>query len=131
MRHLEIADETWIAAAPYGVAAAVADPVSWRAWWPQFDLVVDEVRGPLGVRWFVRPSAESPANGSMEVWLEAWREGVVLHYFLRLDLPDGRKPLARIVLDHRRRAKQIFWAVKDDAEGRTAAPHGERAAPRR
>jgi hypothetical protein len=115
---VEVADETWIAAPPAAVARAVADPANWRRWWPDLDLAVDEMRGLLGVRWFVRRDAATPL-GSMEVWLEPWRDGVVLHYFLRLGLPGRpvRRP-ARVAMRHRRRGRQIFWRLKDDLEGR-------------
>jgi hypothetical protein len=125
MPQVDIADDTWIAASRDRVAGAVADPANWRRWWPDLDLAVDELRGPLGVRWFVRPSAASPSTGSMEVWLEPCRDGVLLHYFLRLALPERRGPFGRsvqrVALGHRRRANRIFWAVKDDLEGRIAA----------
>lgn len=122
MPQIDVVDETWIAAPAQRVAAAIADPANWRRWWPGFDLAVDELRGPLGVRWFVR-SADRPAGtGSMEVWLEAARGGVVLHYFLRLDPADGRRltsrGVQRAVLGYRRRAKRIFWALGDDIEAR-------------
>ena len=125
MSHLDVADETWIAAEPQRVSAAFADPANWRRWWPDLDLSVDEMRGPLGVRWFVRPAAGLPCAGSMEVWLETYREGVVVHYFLRLDLVDVTDDRARIVrkarraaMSQRRRSKQVFWALKDHLEGR-------------
>jgi hypothetical protein len=125
MPQVDIADDTWIAASRDRVAGTVADPANWRRWWPDLELAVDELRGPLGVRWFVRPSAASPSTGSMEVWLEPCRDGVLLHYFLRLALPERRGPFGRsvqrVALGHRRRAKRIFWAVKDDLEGRIAA----------
>ena len=125
MPQVEVADETWIAASPETVAQVVADPANWPRWWPDLDLAVDELRGPLGVRWFVAPVGASPSTGSMEVWLEQCRGGVLLHYFLRLALPERRGPLRRnvqrVALGHRRRVKRIFWAVKDDLEGRTAA----------
>jgi hypothetical protein len=132
MRRVDVADDTWIAASRDRVAGAVADPANWRRWWPVLDLAVDELRGPLGERWFVLPSAASPSTGSMEVWLEQCGDGVLLHYFLRLALSERRGPFARsvqrVALGHRRRAKRIFWAVKDDLEGRTATG---RETPRR
>jgi hypothetical protein len=125
MSQIDVADETWLATEPDRVAAVVADPANWRLWWPDLVLEVDKVRGPLGVRWFVHPSAGLRWAGSMEVWLEAYREGVVLHYFLRLDLPENAAHRARIARRagraawrYRKRAKQIFWTLKDDLEAR-------------
>ena len=120
MPQIDVADETWIAAAPQQVAAVIADWANWRSWWPDFELTVDELRGPQGVRWFVRATRRHRATGSMEVWLEAVQEGVVLHYFLRLEQAHGRwlspRRAQRAVLAERRRAKRIFWAVKDRIE---------------
>ena len=125
MSQIDVADETWMVAPPERLAAVVSDPANWRRWWPDIELAVDKMRGPLGVRWFVRPSAALPYAGSMEVWLEADREGVVVHYFLRLDLPDtaGRptrmvRRMQRAALGQRRRTKRVFWALKDDLECR-------------
>lgn len=115
MPQVDVVDETWIAAEPARVATRVADPASWRRWWPDLELTVDELRGPEGVRWTL-------PGGSMEVWLQPDRDGVRVHYFLRLDPPDGRRlarrPAQRAVLAHRRRAKRVFWALKDELESR-------------
>ena len=56
------------------------------------------------------------AAGSMEIWLQPKDDGVVAHYFLRLD--GARRPLTRrqrLVLerDYRVQIKQILWAVAD------------------
>lgn len=118
MPQVDVADETWIAASPRRVAARVADPENWPRWWPALDLALDELRGPKGVRWFVR----GPGGGSMEVWLEPDLDGVRVHYFLRLDPSGGRRVsprrARRTVLAYRRRAKRVFWALKDEVEGR-------------
>jgi hypothetical protein len=113
------------------VAARVADPANWSRWWPDLDLAVDELRGPEGVRWNLpNQKMQTPgvtgvvprtAAGSMEVWLQPDRDGVRVHYFLRLD-PLGRalpqRRVQRLVLAHRRRAKRVFWALKDELEAR-------------
>src|SRR5215468_840237 len=121
MPQIDVVDETWIAAPPHQVAARVADPHCWHSWWPGLTLTVDELRGVEGVRWLV----SGPVTGSMEVWLEPDRDGVRVHYFLRLDSPNGRRMSARrvrrVVLAHRRRAKRVFWALKDEFEVRRPA----------
>jgi len=130
MPQVDVVDETWIGADPDRVAARVADPASWRRWWPDLELAVDELRGAEGVRWFVR----GRAAGSMEIWLQPDLDGVRLHYFLRLDPPDGRRlaprQADREVFTYRRRAKQVFWALKDELEGRHQ-PRRERSETRR
>jgi hypothetical protein len=130
MPAIDVVDSTWIGAAADVVALIVADPANWGRWWPDLDLVVDEQRGEKGVRWTVRPTP-SGESGSMEVWLEPAFDGVVLHYFLRLDPTSGR-PMRRSrrqrVTDfHRRRVKQAFWALGDQLDpGRTARVSGPR-----
>jgi hypothetical protein len=61
----------------------------------------------------------------MEIWLEPEFDGVVVHYFLRLDAGDGRPMPPRrssAAADAaRRRVKQTFWALGDQLDpGRTA-----------
>ena len=124
MPAIDVLDSTWICARPAVVATIVADPANWRRWWPELDLLVEELRGDKGVRWTVRPTSHGE-SGSMEVWLEPAFDGVVLHYFLRLDAPEGRRirrgRQSRLAYLYRRRAKLAFWALADHLDpGRTA-----------
>jgi hypothetical protein len=121
---IDIVDSTWICATPAVVAAVVAQSSNWAVWWPELELVVDERRGEKGVRWTVGP-APSGTTGSMEVYLEPAFDGVVVHYFLRLDPAAGRRMSRRrrrrVTDFHRRRVKQAFWALGDQLDpGRTA-----------
>ena len=84
--HVEIADDTFIVAAPLDVAAVVADAGRWRLWWPDLELTVTRDRGPAGVVWAVH----GPLEGEMEIWLEPVADGVVLHYLVRADTADPR-----------------------------------------
>jgi hypothetical protein len=115
---VQIADETFIAADPAQVGAAVADSVSWRRWWPDLRLEVVEERGHKGIRWAVTGSL----TGTMEIWLEPSLDGVLLHYFLHAE-PSGvsawqlaRMSLARMT--HRRRVagKKMAFEVKEALE---------------
>lgn len=124
MPAIDVVDSTWICARPAVVAAVVAEPANWRRWWPELDLAADELRGEKGVRWTVHPTPTGE-SGSMEIWLEPACDGVVLHYFLRLDAVDGRpmtlRRQTRLTHFHRRRAKVSFWALADQLDpGRTA-----------
>jgi hypothetical protein len=130
---VDVVDSTWIGATPAAVAAVVADPRNWRRWWPRLRLDVDEQRGDEGMRWRVRPSEGGRSlEGSMEVWLEPASDGVLAHYFLRLDGVAGRPVPARRVRRVARRygigAKAVFWAVGDRLDpgrlARVAAPRG-------
>jgi len=111
---VQVADETFIAADPARVGAAVADPASWRRWWPDLRLVVVEDRGDKGIRWAVT----GPLTGTMEIWLEPALDGVLLHYFLHAE-PSGvsarqlaRMNLARMTRRRRVAGKNMAFEVK-------------------
>ena len=118
MNSIQVADETFVCADPAEVGRAVADPASWRRWWPDLRLTVVEDRGPAGQRWTVTGAM----TGSMEVWLETSFDGVVLHYFLHAE-PAGVAAweLAKMNLvkeNHRRRVagKRMAFEVKQRLE---------------
>jgi hypothetical protein len=118
---LDLVDETFVAAAPARVAAAVRDPARWRQWWPDLVLGVFQDRGDAGVRWNVRGAL----TGSMEVWLEPFGDGVILHHYVRCYVSGGGNP-DRLRRRRQRHAKRVFWALKDELEG--ARPPGTPAA---
>jgi hypothetical protein len=118
---VDLVDETFVAAAPARVAAAVRDPARWREWWPDLRLGVFQDRGDAGVRWNVRGAL----TGSMEVWLEPYGDGVIVHHYVRCDLPAERGA-ARERRRRQRHAKRVFWSLKDELEG--ARPAGAPAA---
>ncbi|MDT4918149.1 MAG: hypothetical protein QOI15_1370 [Pseudonocardiales bacterium] len=127
MPEIDVVDSTWFAAPPATVAALIADPSNWRRWWPDLTLEVDEWRNDKGVRWLVPAVAGRGEGlaGSAEVWLEPMFEGVVAHFFLRLDPPPGRRlsqrRRERITDEFRRRTKATFWALADQLDpGRVA-----------
>jgi hypothetical protein len=118
MNSIQVADETFVCADPAAVGLAVADPASWRRWWPDLRLTVVEDRGPAGQRWTVAGAL----TGTMEVWLEANFDGVILHYFLHAE-PAGAAAweLAKMNLakeNHRRRVagKTMAFEVKQKLE---------------
>jgi hypothetical protein len=114
---LDMIDETFVVAEPAALAAALHDPERCRRWWPELVLSVFADRGVQGVRWNVTGALA----GSMEVWLEPFGDGVILHYYLRAD-PAGApfRSVHRAAAEARRRqraTKRIFWALKDELEG--------------
>jgi hypothetical protein len=118
MNSIQIADETFVAADPVEVGRAVADPASWRRWWPDLRLTVVEDRGAMGHRWTVAGAL----TGTMEIWLESVLDGVVLHYFVHAE-PAGVAAwqLAKMNLakmNHRRRVagKNMAFEVKRTLE---------------
>lgn len=118
MNSIQVADETFVCADPADVGAAIADPGSWRRWWPDLRLTVVEDRGPAGQRWTVTGAL----TGTMEIWLETSFDGVILHYFLHAE-PSGVAAwqLAKMDLPketHRRRVagKKMAFEVKQRLE---------------
>jgi hypothetical protein len=118
MNSIQIADETFVAAAPGEVGRAVADRSSWRRWWPDLLLTVVEDRAEMGHRWTVAGAL----TGTMEIWLEPVLDGVVLHYFLHAE-PSGVAAwqLAKMNLakmNHQRRVagKKMAFEVKQRLE---------------
>ncbi|GAB5900003.1 hypothetical protein OKHIL_58120 [Mycolicibacterium mageritense] len=118
MNSIQIADETFVAADPAAVGAAVADPASWRRWWPDLRLTVVEDRAEKGHRWTVTGAL----TGTMEVWLQEMLDGVILHYFLHAE-PSGvtARELAKMDLakaNHRRRVagKEMSFEIKQRLE---------------
>jgi hypothetical protein len=118
MNSIQIADETFVAADPVEVGRYIADPASWRRWWPDLRLTVVEDRGEKGHRWTVMGAL----TGTMEIWLEPVLDGVVLHYFVHAE-PSGVAAwqLAKMNLEkmnHRRRVagKDMAFEVKQRLE---------------
>lgn len=118
MSSIQVADQTYVAADAVTVGAAVADPSSWRRWWPDLRLEVTEDRADKGIRW----SVTGPLTGTMEIWLEPVLDGVLLHYFLHAE-PSGvtARQLAKMNLakmTHRRRVagKNMAFEVKTALE---------------
>ena len=115
---IQVADETFVAASPAAVGAAVGDRAGWRRWFPDLMLDVVEDRADKGVRWTVG----GPLTGTMEIWLEPVLDGVVLHYFLHAE-PTGARSgeVAKMDLPgmvHRRRVagKRMAFEVKNTLE---------------
>jgi hypothetical protein len=125
---VDVIDSTWFGVRPAVLAAVVADPANWRAWWPDLDLALDEVRGVKGVRWTVRSGAGGMVAGTMEIWLEPVNDGTVAHYFLRLDgngEPVRPRERRRLEHEYRTRMKRAFWQLSDRLDpGRLARVAG-------
>jgi hypothetical protein len=118
MHSIQIADETFVAADPAAVGRAVADPASWRRWWPDLRLEVVEDRADKGLRWTVT----GPLAGTMEIWLEPVLDGVLLHYFMHAE-PTGvaawqlaKMNLAKLTHQRRVAGKRMAFEVKAGLE---------------
>lgn len=120
---VHLIDETWIDAPAETVSAAVADPANWEPWWPYLKLTVTRNRGLKGMQFAAAPAPDSgwPAlTGTVEIWLEPFKTGVILHHFVRLAPPDGQRLPARAARRWSRQAswhaKRVFWRLKDELE---------------
>ncbi|AYY13665.1 polyketide cyclase / dehydrase and lipid transport [Actinobacteria bacterium YIM 96077] len=128
---VDVMDETFLVVSPMVLAKYFADPAVWREWWPRLQLTVTKDRGSEGMQW----SVSGELAGSAEIWLEPWRDGVVVHWFLRADPVAGtrrwfglRRPdPARIRRAYVTSFKRHIHALKDEVE-RDRAPGTSRAA---
>jgi len=126
---IDLVDDTFVAAPPASVAAAVHDRWRWGLWWPGLELAVSRDRGVKGVQWVVCSRASHGRSvrgrrvrwlGSMEIWLEPWGDGTLLHHYLRL---DPRQPLAprtagKMQANRARAWKHAVHRLKDELEGK-------------
>jgi hypothetical protein len=117
---VDIADETYVRAAPSVVARVVGDPGSWIRWWPDLVPRVTRDRGVKGRQWAVTGGV----RGSMEVWLEPVGPGTVVHWYLRAVPPGRRSPrrLRRLAERRRRAWKRSMFELKDRLEAFKDAP---------
>jgi hypothetical protein len=111
---IDVADETFLRVAPEVLAPLVADPGSWRVWWPDLRPAVTRDRGVKGQQWTVTGAL----RGSMEVWLEPVAGGTVVHWYLRADPPERLSPrrLRRAREQRVLRWKAQMFALKDQHE---------------
>jgi hypothetical protein len=124
--HLELSDETFVAADRAIVAEVVADPLRWRAWWPDLSLELTRDRGLKGCQWVLTGSV----SGTAEIYLEPWQDGTVVHLFLRLAVPvaAARRP-DRLLSDRTLSWKRTVTRLKDELEdGRAPGTRGRRPA---
>jgi hypothetical protein len=115
---VDLVDETFIRATPEQVREQFADAGWLGSLWPHLAVNVVRDRGVKGIRWEVT----GQVVGDMEVWLEPWRDGVIVHHYLR-GVRGGRAP-RDVGARHTRRWKAAVHALKDRLEG--AADGGRR-----
>src|ERR1700754_155031 len=128
MPTLDISCDDLVVADPAYVAERLGSDTLWREWWPELTLTPTERRGLEGVRW----SVTGAAVGTAEWWLEAVRDGVVVHWYLRVDPARpwhrrkklGGRALERVKERYVRSYRKHLWRFKDEAEA--GRPAGER-----
>jgi hypothetical protein len=108
---IDLIDETYVAVEPAALVPRVTDAALWQAWFPRLQRQVFMDRGEKGVRW----SVTGDIDGSVEVWLEAYGRGTIVHWYVRGDEASDRR--AEKVREHYHRTiKQGMFLVKDQAE---------------
>lgn len=112
MSSIQVADQTFVAAASEYVAEAVRQRSQWRTWWPDLSLDVREDRQEKGIRWGVAGALD----GTMEVWLEPALDGVILHYFLHAEPATATRNLAEANRMRRVAGKRMSFDVKAAVE---------------
>ncbi len=127
MAGIDLIDETFIAADVRDVAAIVAEEARWSQWFPGLRLTVFMDRGLKGIRW----SVAGTHVGSTEIWLEPFADGVILHYYLRVEPTrpgsvSDPAPFADNLAGYRKAAqarqvaalrwKRLVWELKDELE---------------
>jgi ribosome-associated toxin RatA of RatAB toxin-antitoxin module len=122
MPSLDISCDDLVVADPAYVADRLGEDTLWREWWPELILTPSERRGLEGVRWAVTGAA----IGTAEWWLEQVRDGVVVHWYLRVDpvRRTGRRGLVKLKEQYVARYRDNIWRFKDEVEQSRAA--GER-----
>ena len=78
--------------------------------WPHLRLHVERDRGVKGVRWVVT----GQVDGEMEVWIEPWWDGAVVHHYLRGT--TGPRAPRDVAARHTLRWKLAVHALKDSLE---------------
>ncbi len=115
---VDIIDETFIRVSPDVVRATLDDEVWAARAWPHLSRRVSRDRGVKGVRWEVT----GQVVGEMEIWLEPFRDGVVVHHYVR----GTRGPHTRrdVATRHTLRWKRAVHGLKDRLEGGTSSGGG-------
>lgn len=108
---IDIVDETFIRAAPEAVRALFDDADRLARLWPHLALEVARDRGAKGLRWHVTGAAV----GEMEVWIEPFWDGAIVHHYLRGTLGEGAPP--DVATRHTLRWKRAVHGLKDSLEG--------------
>lgn len=109
---IDLADDTFIVAAPQDVADWLKDPRMWRQCWPDLALTCYHDRDAEGARWHV----QGALVGTAEAWLEPFRDGVIVHVFLRGDPPVSADAAVPDVERYRKACKAMLFWLKDYLE---------------
>ena len=110
---VDIVDETYLRAAPAVVRGWFDDEERLDRLWPHLRRTLVRDRGIKGLRWTV----DGAVVGEMEVWVEPWWDGVILHHYVRGTRGHGAP--ADVGRRHQLRWKRAVHALKDRLEEAT------------
>lgn len=109
---VDIVDETFIDVPPPVLSTLVADARNQRQWWPHLQLSTVRDRGVKGQKWDIA----GEIVGTMEIWLEPFWEGVIVHHFVRGHV--GARGRRDVATRHTLRWKRSVTGLKDLLERR-------------
>jgi hypothetical protein len=112
---VDIVDHTYIDAPPGQVRIPFDDPVWTDQIWPHLRRTLTRDRGVKGLRWDVT----GQVVGEMEIWIEPWRGGAIVHHYVR-GSRAGRAP-RDVAIRHTLRWKAAVHLLKDRLEGVTSS----------
>jgi hypothetical protein len=111
MSRIDIIDETFIRCDPLTVRTVFDDRGLLARVWPHLELDLVRDRGAKGCRWQV----EGAVVGDMEVWIEPYWDGAIVHHYLRGVPSRGAPP--DVATRHQLRWKRAIHGLKDSLEG--------------
>jgi hypothetical protein len=141
-------DEFFIDAPPARVLDELASAGRIRAWWPggradgendrlrvrapvpgpfappvTFEARLDGLRPGEGLTWWLE---HGELRGRGEWWLEPFKDGTIVHYYLDVERGDrrGARRLSKAVRRHRWAVRRGINALKDLLEGRRRSRSG-------
>lgn len=129
-------DELFIDAPPDEVYRALVTLGKDASWWPgartssrgkeitvsapvqrlarvRFGATVDGVRPDEGLTWWLK---SGELHGRAEWWLEKFKAGTIVHYFLDVEPGEGWRPMQARVRRHRWAVRRGINALKDNLE---------------
>ena len=130
-------DELFIDAPPAEVYRALVTLGKDTSWWPgaqsssagkeftlrapasrlarvSFTATVDGVRPDEGLTWWL---IKGEIKGRAEWWLEAFKEGTIVHYYLDVEPGEGWRRMPSRIRRHRWAVRRGVNALKDELEG--------------
>ena len=107
---VDIVDDTFIRATPARIRAGLDDREWTRSVFPHLAMTVQRDRGAKGVRWRV----DGQVVGEMEVWIEPFWDGAIVHHYVRGT--RGARAPRDVALRHTLRWKRAVHRLKDTLE---------------